>query len=157
MPAPQESPSTHQTPFFVFPRFEQTKIVTLRNAQLIEGRRSAVVSGINNAIKIAEEKKLTVQEMPPNKETNEREGRLDIPREHLNIGYGYVVDVANDSKSDTPTDAAVVSSTQLDQSESFEVHAPEALVALYEKDPTRQKDVAIVRILGAFMLQQPQE
>jgi hypothetical protein len=155
MDAPQQSPSMHQTPFYVFPRFDKTKIVTLPDAQLIEGRRNAVTSDADNAIKIAQMNTLTVTELPLNKETNEKEGRLSLPMNNPGIGYGYVVDVAENKINASVADFTVADTQSAETNVSFELHDPASLLERYENDPDRQKAVAIVRILGAFMLRKP--
>jgi hypothetical protein len=137
--APQQSPSMHQTPFYVFPTLEHNMLLTLPDGQLMTGLRNAVTSHERNAIQIAQTHNLAVK----------GRGALTIPKEIAHDGYGFVVEPA--WKTTVPTYAAfpIAGVTHEHQ---MELHTYQDLLERLHDQPERHNELAFVRAFGDFVL-----
>ncbi|HEV7952253.1 MAG TPA: hypothetical protein VGO98_02660 [Candidatus Saccharimonadales bacterium] len=139
--APRQSPSMHQTPFYVFPTLENNKLLTLPDGKLINGLRNAVTSHERNAIQIAQTHKLAVKGL----------GTLTIPKETKHDGYGFVVEPA--WKTTIPAYADFTAESAIGQHDhELELHTYQALLEQLHDQPERRNELAFVRAFGDFVL-----
>jgi hypothetical protein len=139
--APQQSPSMHQTPFFVFPTLESNKLLTLPDAKLINGLRNAVTSHERNAIQIAQTHNLIVK----------GRGSLLLPKTESANGYGFVVEPAWKTTVPQYTDFTNGNFTE-DHQNSLELHDYHNLVERFSDNPARHYELAFIRAFGEFVL-----
>jgi hypothetical protein len=139
--SPQQSPSMHQTPFYVLPTLESNKLLTLPGGKLINGLRNAVTSHERNAIHIARSHNLAVK----------GRGILTLPDGPKNVGYGFVVEPA--WKTAIPEYADFTTYTELDNHQhSLELHNHHALIEQLSDRPDRNNELAFIRAFGNFIL-----
>lgn len=139
--SPQQSPSMHQTPFYVFPVIEHNKLLTLPGGELIHGLRNAVTSHERNAIQIAHQHDLTVK----------GRGSLILPNDDKHIGYGYVVEPAWRTTVPEFEDFSVDKHTGAHE-KSLELHHYHELLEQFNDNPSQRNELSLIRAFGNFIL-----
>jgi hypothetical protein len=139
--APQQSPSMHQTPFYVFPTLESSKLLTLPDGKLINGLRNAVTSHERNAIQIAQTHDLAVK----------GRGCLLLPKDEGLNGYGFVVEPAWKTTIPEYADFTTDDAMQ-DHPYNLELHDYRDLLEQLTDKPERRNELAFVRAFGNFVL-----
>lgn len=139
--SPRQSPSMHQTPFYVLPTLENSKLLTLPDGKLINGLRNAVTSHERNAIHIARSHNLAVK----------GRGILTLPDDVKRDGYGFVVEPA--WKTTVPEYADFTTNTDPESHEhTLELHNHHALIERLSDKPDRHHELAFIRAFGNFIL-----
>lgn len=139
--APQQSPSMHQTPFFVFPTLESNKLLTLPDAKLINGLRNAVASHERNAIQIAQAHRLAVK----------GRGSLLLPRTGSVDGYGFVVEPVWKTPIPEYADFTDNDITE-DHQNPLELHDYRDLIERFSDEPDRRNQLTFLKAFGDFVL-----
>ena len=139
--SPQQSPSMHQTPFYVLPTLENNKLITLPGGRLISGLRNAVTSHERNAIHIAKAHNLTVK----------GRGILTLPKDENCNGYGFVVEPA--WRTSVPEYADFSGGTVAnDHPYDLELHVHQELLERITDNPDLTNEIAFIKAFGNFVL-----
>jgi hypothetical protein len=139
--APQQSPSMHQTPFYVLPTLGHNNLLTLPGGELISGLRNAVTSHERNAIHIARMHDLAVK----------GRGSLMLPKEEKLDGYGFVVEPA--WKTAVPEYADFTKNSQIGQhNKPLELHNYHEILEQLDDTPEHHNRIVLIRAFGDFVL-----
>lgn len=141
--APQQFPSTHQTPVYIFPKMNGGMLITLPEAKLIQGVRNGVTSNKQNAIKI------TKNIIPV-----EWLGELDLSKDSSVTDYGYVVEPVSEMRDKINTAYNLSDNLIADNDLPIELHHYRDLLEHVRNIPERQNEAALLRAFGGFILRQ---